>query len=181
MDGTGRGKLVVVGAAGRTGRLIVEHGLAQDYEVRAVLRDPSRLGTTHRRLETVTADVLDPGTLDAALDGADAVAVALGTPDRKAVTVFSRGMRNLLGAVRGSGSRRLLAMSSAGLDTAHLSPVQRLVSRFSSTGCTATSTSTSRGWRTRSRRAGSTGRSCASRCSRTDPRRRTTGRSWAAT
>lgn len=130
MGDTGRGKLVVVGAAGRTGRLIVEYGLANQYDVRAVVRDPSRLQVTHRRLETVTADVLTDGALDGMLEGADAVAVALGTPNRSATTVFSQGIRNILDAAGDSGTRRLLAMSSAGLETGHLPPVQRLVSRF---------------------------------------------------
>ena len=123
-------KLVVVGAAGRTGRLIVERGLQNKHEVRAVLRDPSRLQLTDENLELVTADVLADGSLDGALDGADAVAVALGTPNRSTTTVFSQGMRNVVAAAGKSGTRRLLTMSSAGLEVGHLPLMQRLVSQF---------------------------------------------------
>ncbi|MFE2108585.1 NAD(P)-dependent oxidoreductase [Kitasatospora sp. NPDC059463] len=120
-------EIVVVGAAGRTGRLVVEKALADGHGVTALLRDPARPVAEHERLTKVRGDVFDAGSLTGPLEGKDAVVVALGVTGRGATTVFSEGVRNVIAAARAGGVRRLVAMSSAGLETGHLPAVQRFV------------------------------------------------------
>jgi putative NADH-flavin reductase len=45
--------LPVVGASGRTGRLLVEEAIATGHEVRAFVRDRSRLPLEHDRSATI--------------------------------------------------------------------------------------------------------------------------------
>ncbi|MFB6892809.1 NAD(P)-dependent oxidoreductase [Kitasatospora sp. NPDC056327] len=123
-------EIVVVGAAGRTGRLFVGKALEAGHAVTALLRDPAGLPVEHERLTKVRGDVFDPDTLTGPLDGKDAVVVALGVTGRAATTVFSEGVRNIVAAARGGGVRRLVAMSSAGLETGHLPVLQRFVAGF---------------------------------------------------
>ncbi|MEV0847227.1 NAD(P)-binding oxidoreductase [Streptomyces sp. NPDC049954] len=123
-------ELVVVGAAGRTGRLIVERALDAKHTVTAVVRDPARLRIARDKLTVATADVMDPESLAAPLVGKDAVAVVLGVPDRSTTTVFSDGVRNILLAAAAGGVRRVVVMSSAGLETKHLPVLQRAVAEF---------------------------------------------------
>ena len=68
--------ILVVGAAGRTGRQIVEQALGHGHEVRAMVRS-MELGLAHDRLEVVTGDALDFDTVNAAVEGVDAVAFAV--------------------------------------------------------------------------------------------------------
>ncbi|GAA2750294.1 NAD(P)-dependent oxidoreductase [Kitasatospora cinereorecta] len=124
-------KLAVLGAAGRTGRLVTDLALAAGHTVTAVVRDPARLPAfTHGTPHAVRADVHDPGSLLDPLTGQDAVIATLGTTGRAATTVFSDAARQLADAAAGGGARRILVMSSAGLETAHLPFAQRMVSRL---------------------------------------------------
>lgn len=123
-------ELVVVGAAGRTGRLVVSQALENKHSVTAVLRDPAKLDIEHEKLEKVRGDVFQPDTLTAPLAGKDAVVVTLGVTSRTTTTVFSEGMRNILTAAKEGGVQRVLTMSSAGLETKHLPFMQRVVSEF---------------------------------------------------
>ncbi|MFF2040198.1 NAD(P)-dependent oxidoreductase [Kitasatospora sp. NPDC058170] len=124
-------KLAVVGAAGRTGRLVVDLALAAGHTVTAVARTPSRLPDfEHGTPLTAQADVQRPGSLHAPLAGQDAVVSTLGTTGRAATTVFSDGARELVAAARAGGVRHVVAMSSAGLDSDHLPLAQRVVTRL---------------------------------------------------
>jgi putative NADH-flavin reductase len=72
-------KLLVVGATGGTGSRLVEQALQQGHVVTAFARDPAKIHLTHDNLRVVTGDVLDRASVDAAVDGQDAVLSALGT------------------------------------------------------------------------------------------------------
>ncbi|MFC5887742.1 NAD(P)H-binding protein [Kitasatospora sp. CM 4170] len=124
-------KIAVVGAAGRTGRLVVDLALAAGHTVTAVARTPARLPEfAHGTPLTAQADVHEPGSLREPLAGQDAVVSALGTSGRAATTVFSDGARELVAAARAGGARHVVVMSSAGLETDHLPFAQRVVTRL---------------------------------------------------
>ena len=72
-------RLLVFGASGRTGRLLVRQALDQGQVVTAFARDPARVRLTHANLRTVRGDVLEPDTVRTAVAGQDAVLSALGT------------------------------------------------------------------------------------------------------
>jgi putative NADH-flavin reductase len=108
--------LLVVGAAGRTGRLIVEEALAAGHVVTAFVRRPDALGRQHDRLTVVQGDVLNAADVAGAIKGKGAVLSALGVKGRGPTTVFSAGMANVLAAMEAHGVRRVVAISTAGLD-----------------------------------------------------------------
>ncbi|MFG2913978.1 NAD(P)-dependent oxidoreductase [Kitasatospora sp. NPDC048298] len=121
-------RIAVVGATGRTGRLVVDLALAAGHTVTAVVRDPARLPDfPHGTPLTARADVGRPGSLHGPLYGQDAVVATLGTTGRRATSVFSDGARELTAALRASGAGHLVTMSSAGLDTSRLPLAQRMV------------------------------------------------------
>ena len=70
-------KVVIFGASGRTGRLLVEQALAAGHEVTAFVRDPARLPIRHERLRVAQGDVNDAPAVDAAVAGQHAVLSAL--------------------------------------------------------------------------------------------------------
>jgi len=108
--------ILVIGAAGRTGRLIVEQALGHGHSVRAMVRS-NGLEMSHERLEVVTGDVLDFEAVSAAVQGADAVAFALGSGGGKDkdVRVFSEGIGNVLHAMALHDVTSLVALSAAGV------------------------------------------------------------------
>ena len=109
-------RVLVIGATGGTGRELVTQALTRGYDVTALVRDPSRLAITDARLTVARGDVLDPGSLDAAARGCDAVLCALGHKKFLGpTTIQSEGTRNLIGAMERQGIRRLVAETSLGL------------------------------------------------------------------
>lgn len=61
-------KVVVFGATGGTGRIMVRKALERGYEVTAAVRQPSALAQRHERLRVLKADVMRPETLDAVVE-----------------------------------------------------------------------------------------------------------------
>lgn len=109
-------RILVIGAAGRTGRRIVEGALARGYRVTAFARDPARLAIEHPDLSVVRGDVLDFGTVDAAVAGHDAVLCALGHKRFLGPSdILSEGTGNLLRAMERHGVRRLVCETSLGI------------------------------------------------------------------
>jgi putative NADH-flavin reductase len=125
-------RLVVFGATGGTGRLVVEQALAAGHEVTAVARRPFAFAARHERLEVVRGDVLEPSTIERAVAGRDAVVSALGAADRAPTAVYSEGTGNIARAMRDRGVRRLTCISSGGLEADHpyVPFLQRLVTKL---------------------------------------------------
>ncbi|GAB3745678.1 NAD(P)-dependent oxidoreductase [Microlunatus parietis] len=110
-------RITVFGAHGLTGRLLTEQALAAGHEVAAVTRRPDSFPLHHDRLEVVGADVLDSAAVDAAVAGREAVLSTLGVPaSREPISTYSRGVINVIAAMRRHRVRRLAVVSSSGVD-----------------------------------------------------------------
>jgi len=71
-------KLVVLGANGRTGRLVVEQALAAGHNVTALVRSPEKLTIRNSGLRIVAGGATDAADVARALEGGDAVLSTLG-------------------------------------------------------------------------------------------------------
>jgi putative NADH-flavin reductase len=105
-------RITLLGATGRTGRLVAAELLRRGHEVTAVVRDAARApdGVT-----PVVGDATDAGALARALDGADAVVSALG-PSGKDPELHRRTAAALVPAMTAAGVRRFVGVSGAGVD-----------------------------------------------------------------
>jgi putative NADH-flavin reductase len=109
-------RLLIVGATGGTGRQLVARALERGLTVTALVRDPARLKVSHPELAIVQGNVLDQGSLDAAMRGQEAVISALGHkrffyPTR----ILSDGTRNILRAMEAHGVPRFVCETSLGI------------------------------------------------------------------
>jgi putative NADH-flavin reductase len=107
-------RLLVAGASGRTGRLLVARALERGHEVTAIVRDPSHFPASGEHLTVVIGDVLEPGTLTSAATGQDAVVSVLAPRPRTNGRVYVEGTRNLADAAAHAGVRRFVAVSAEG-------------------------------------------------------------------
>lgn len=113
-------RLLVLGANGPTGRQTVRRGLARGHEVHALTRHPETFPLQHARLHVVAGDATDDGVVDAAVASADAVICTIGTSfTRKPVQVYSASARRLVDAMGRHGRRRLIVVTSGGVDATH--------------------------------------------------------------
>jgi len=74
--------IVVLGATGRTGRLVVEQAIAAGHTVTALVRSPEKLAVRNPNLHVVAGQATDPSAVARALDRADALISTLGGGDR---------------------------------------------------------------------------------------------------
>ena len=79
-------KIAVIGANGRTGRIVVKDALARGHHVVAVARTHQVSEPDDDNLTNAIADVHDADALDRALVGANAVVSALGVGTSRAPT-----------------------------------------------------------------------------------------------
>jgi putative NADH-flavin reductase len=106
-------KVVVFGATGGTGRLLVEKALARGHEVAAFAREPSRFGLEHECLVRLPGDVGDPLPVEQAVAVADAVLSALGPTRSSSRDVMTVGARNIVQAMKKHGVHRLVWQTGA--------------------------------------------------------------------
>src|SRR5665647_3221749 len=108
-------KVVICGATGRTGRLLVEGALARGHDVTAFVRASNKLGALRDRVRVVHGDVLDGGAVSDAVDGQEAVLVALaGGGTKAAEQVNAQGTLNVIRSMQRYGVRRLVVLSAGG-------------------------------------------------------------------
>jgi len=109
--------VLVVGATGGIGRLVVEEAVRQGHVVHALVRTPSRARRLPPQAEVISGDVTRPETLTAAVGGIDAIVFTLGSDGAGKVgaeTVDYGGVRNVLAAL-GSRTARIALMTSIGV------------------------------------------------------------------
>lgn len=119
--------ITVLGATGRTGRLLVEQLRERGHEVTAVVRDRAR---APEGVHVVVGDVRDREVLVRALTGADAVASALG-PRGRDDDVHRALVARLVPVMRQIGVRRYVGVGGAGTDVPgdRKRPRDRVISR----------------------------------------------------
>ena len=112
---TTRSKILVLGATGGTGRLIVSQALARGDEVTALVRSPEKASDLNGA-KLIAGDVRDEEMLREALKGQDAVVSALGTPASplREVTLLSTATRALVSAMRAEHVSRLVCITGLG-------------------------------------------------------------------
>ncbi|MEW9702215.1 NAD(P)-dependent oxidoreductase [Paenibacillus sp. SI8] len=109
-------KVVVFGATGGTGRQAVIQALELGHEVTVIVRNPAAVDIRNERLEVVHGDVLELSSFSKWLANKDAVLSALGVAHRKPTTVYSEGTDHIMKAMQAADIRRLVCLSSAGLE-----------------------------------------------------------------
>ncbi|WP_327287948.1 NAD(P)-dependent oxidoreductase [Streptomyces sp. NBC_01198] len=126
-------RLLLLGATGGTGAALLRQAVAAGHEVTVIARDPGRIQVdSPSRVTLVAGDVLEPGPWRESAAAHDTLLSCLGSTDRKhPTTIYSRGTLNALAAMGSRPDRRLICISSAGLDVAPDTPLaQKIVTRL---------------------------------------------------
>jgi putative NADH-flavin reductase len=116
-------KILIIGAAGRLGRYLVDQALAAEFYVTALARTEASISTVHERLTVVQGDIRDTASLTRVMPGQDAVMVVVAPKAgklRQKSDLLSTGARNLISAMKGMTDTRVLWVTSAGVDPAYV-------------------------------------------------------------
>ena len=106
-------RLIIFGSTGSIGRQLVKQALEQGHMVAAFARDPARVDVKHANLDVIQGDVLDPASVEKAVQGHDAVLCSLGAGLKGAVR--SEGTRNIIHAMEKAGVQRFICQSTLGV------------------------------------------------------------------
>ncbi|KAA3447022.1 flavin reductase [Mesorhizobium sp. SARCC-RB16n] len=108
-------KILVLGATGGTGRLIVSQAVERGYDVTVLVRSPEKASDL-KGAKLVVGDARDQEVLRQALKGRSAVISALGTPASpvREVALLSSATRTLVNAMKAEQVSRLVAITGLG-------------------------------------------------------------------
>ena len=106
-------KIIVFGATGGTGKLIVTQALAKGHSVTAFVRTPEGL-PQDPHLRVIQGDVFDFGAVVDAVRGHRAVLSALGARTRKREDILARAIPHILEGMRQEYVNRLIVLGAAG-------------------------------------------------------------------
>jgi putative NADH-flavin reductase len=110
--------ILIFGATGGSGREAVVQALGRGFVVTAVVRNPAAFTLRHDALTIVKGDVLQLSSFEKEMVGKTAVISCLGVGrDFKPTTVYSKGMENILAAMRQANVTRLICLSASALYT----------------------------------------------------------------
>jgi uncharacterized protein YbjT (DUF2867 family) len=114
-----KGLVVVAGATGRTGRLVVKNLIAEGYEVRAMVRSLEKGKQVFgEEIAMVQADVTKPSTLPPLLAGADFVISAIGVSGKgeaRPEDVDYGGSVALIDASKSAKIKKFIMVTSGGV------------------------------------------------------------------
>lgn len=92
-------KIAVLGSTGQTGRLVIARALERGHDVIALARRPEQVQApvpASGNLRVVRADVTQPGSVEAAVEGADVVVSALGITRTQDPAILVEGARQVV-------------------------------------------------------------------------------------
>ncbi|KAM4020431.1 flavin reductase (NADPH) [Anomaloglossus baeobatrachus] len=106
--------IVIFGATGMTGKVILGQAVNAGYNVTVLVRDPARLPASNKSSRVIVGDVLNKSDVSKAVEGQDAVIIILGTNnDLGPTTMMSEGTRNIIEAMKEHGVRKVVACMSS--------------------------------------------------------------------
>lgn len=113
------GKLAILGGSGLTGVALINEALYQGYSVRALVRDPTSINISHRRLEIIEGNADDSAAIETLLQGCAAVISALGPTGRSKsaakAMICSTATGHLIEKMGDAGITRYILVSAASL------------------------------------------------------------------
>lgn len=115
--------VVIAGATGRVGRLIVDEVLAQGFSARAILvppfDSPDQPEFKEKNVEMVEGDLTDVASLEKAVEGADYLISAIGSKKpfskKENNKIDNLGNQNLARAAKAKGLKQIVVISSNGV------------------------------------------------------------------
>ena len=103
--------IALFGATGGSGRAFLPKALAAGYSVRALVRTPSKLTTSHERLTVIEGDILQAGDVQRTVAGADVVVSLIGQVKGSPKDLQTRGTQHIVDAVKARGPVKIISLT----------------------------------------------------------------------
>ncbi len=123
-------KIAVFGASGKTGNLFTKLALKNGYEVKALVREPGRLGFQYSNLEVIQGDTLDPLKVEETIKSTSAVIDLIGPGKGSPPDLQRTSTRNILQAMGKNNVKRLILLASLPLGILDPNDKPALMNKF---------------------------------------------------
>lgn len=107
--------IALFGATGKTGRRVLRQALDQGLSVRALARDPNKIGVADDQLTVIGGDVLNARSVDRVVEGVDVVLSVFGHVKGSPDGLQEEGTRLIVEAMKHHGVTRIVTLSGGGL------------------------------------------------------------------
>jgi uncharacterized protein len=120
-------KIVLIGASGFIGSVILKEAIDRGHHVTGIVRHPEKITLIHKNLHVEKADIFFTEKITGIFEGADAVISSYnpGWTNPKIAEDTTTGYKSIIEAVRQSGVKRLMIVGGAG--SLFVSPGKRLM------------------------------------------------------
>jgi putative NADH-flavin reductase len=108
-------KIALFGATGQTGRKFLEVALAKGYEVKALVRNKTKIQHTSSTLTIFEGDILNQKDVDNVIEGADIVVSLFGHVKGSPEWLQTNGTKNIISAMQKHKVERIISLSGGGL------------------------------------------------------------------
>lgn len=109
--------IIVFGASGKTGKIVIENALRQEYNVTAFVRDSSKLSISDTKLTIIEGDATDQDAVAKAIKGQNIVISCLGANNGLGKTTALHEMTtNIVAAMKAHHVPQIIYVASAGID-----------------------------------------------------------------
>ena len=111
--------ILILGATGRVGNLILSHALTDNHHVTVLVRNPEKIQMNHANLTIIQGDVLNKDDIVRVMPGNDLVISALNTDG---TTTLSESMPLIIKAMVNEGIERIITIGTAGILQSRITP-----------------------------------------------------------
>jgi putative NADH-flavin reductase len=108
-------KILVLGATGKTGSILVEELLKEKYEVSVLVRNKNKIDINNTLLKVYEGNVLNHDQLAESMRGVEMVISCLGGDDNKKSDLLTQMSKSITEVMNEFNVKRLVVMSSAGI------------------------------------------------------------------
>lgn len=109
--------IALFGGTGRTGLPFMKHGLS-DFKIKALVRNPDKVGFTHQHLELITGDITRGQDIRKTIEGTDVVVSLIGHNKQSSAGFQTEAIRKMIQVMEENQIRRLVSLTGAGVNTA---------------------------------------------------------------
>lgn len=107
--------IALFGGSGRTGQPFITQALAKGYAVKALVRSPEKITTTHEQLTLVKGDVLKYDDVRKTVADTDTVVSLFGHVKGSPEWLQTNGTKNIVQAMKEEKVGRIISLSGGGL------------------------------------------------------------------
>lgn len=112
-------RILILGATGRVGSVIVSHALQDEHEVTALVRQPDKVSVKDLKLTLIQGNAMNREDISLAVRQADVVISALGTDG---TTTLSESMKIIINEMDKRGIKRIVTVGTAGILQSRVEP-----------------------------------------------------------